>query len=236
MTDRKITIAIDGYSSCGKSTMAKALAKSLGYIYIDSGAMYRAVTLYSLRHGMWNQGEVDQERLAKDMPQLKVSFKRDDLGQLRTLLNDEDVEEAIRTMEVSNHVSPIAALPFVRSALTLQQQALGREKGIVMDGRDIGTTVFPFAELKIFITARPEVRAQRRFDELRSKGDMTSTLEEVLTNLKERDHIDSTRAVSPLRQADDARVLDNSELTLDQQDAVALSWARETIAQCSAPK
>ncbi len=170
MTNRKITIAIDGYSSCGKSTMAKALAKSLGYIYIDSGAMYRAVTLYSLRHGMWNQGEVDQERLAKDMPQLKVSFKRDDLGQLRTLLNDEDVEEAIRTMEVSNHVSPIAALPFVRSALTLQQQALGREKGIVMDGRDIGTTVFPFAELKIFVTARPEVRAQRRFDELRSKG------------------------------------------------------------------
>ena len=128
MTDRKITIAIDGYSSCGKSTMAKALAKSLGYIYIDSGAMYRAVTLYSLRHGMWNQGEVDQERLAKDMPQLKVSFKRDDLGQLRTLLNDEDVEEAIRTMEVSNHVSPIAALPFVRSALTLQQQALERKE------------------------------------------------------------------------------------------------------------
>ena len=210
MTDRKITIAIDGYSSCGKSTMAKALAKSLGYIYIDSGAMYRAVTLYSLRHGMWNQGEVDQERLAKDMPQLKVSFKRDSQGQLRTLLNDEDVEEAIRTMEVSNHVSPIAALPFVRSALTLQQQALGREKGIVMDGRDIGTTVFPFAELKIFVTACPEVRAQRRFDELRSKGDITSTLEEVLTNLKERDHIDSTRAVSPLRQAEDARVLDSS--------------------------
>ena len=216
MTNRKITIAIDGYSSCGKSTMAKALAKSLGYIYIDSGAMYRAVTLYSLRHGMWNQGEVDQERLAKDMPQLKVSFKRDSQGQLRTLLNDEDVEEAIRTMEVSNHVSPIAALPFVRSALTLQQQALGREKGIVMDGRDIGTTVFPFAELKIFVTACPEVRAQRRFDELRSKGDITSTLEEVLTNLKERDHIDSTRAVSPLRQADDARVLDNSELTLER--------------------
>ena len=237
MTDRKITIAIDGYSSCGKSTMAKALAKSLGYIYIDSGAMYRAVTLSSLRHGMWNQGEVDQERLANDMPQLKVSFKRDSQGQLRTLLNDEDVEEAIRTMEVSNHVSPIAALPFVRSALTLQQQqALGREKGIVMDGRDIGTTVFPFAELKIFVTARPEVRAQRRFDELRSKGDTTSTLEEVLTNLKERDHIDSTRAVSPLRQAEDARVLDNSELTLDQQDASALSGARETIAQCSAPK
>jgi len=236
MTD-KIVVAIDGYSSCGKSTMAKALAKSLGYIYIDSGAMYRAVTLYSLRHGMWNQGEVDQERLANDMPQLKVSFKRDSQGQLRTLLNDEDVEEAIRTMEVSNHVSPIAALPFVRSALTLQQQqALGREKGIVMDGRDIGTTVFPFAELKIFVTARPEVRAQRRFDELRSKGDTTSTLEEVLTNLKERDHIDSTRAVSPLRQAEDARVLDNSELTLDQQDAIALSWARETIAQCSAPK
>lgn len=233
MTDRKITIAIDGYSSCGKSTMAKALAKSLGYIYIDSGAMYRAITLYSLRQGMWPQGEVDQERLANDMPQLKVSFKRDDLGQLRTLLNDEDVEEAIRTMEVSNHVSPIAALPFVRTALTLQQQALGREKGIVMDGRDIGTTVFPCAELKIFVTARPEVRAQRRFDELRSKGDTTSTLEEVLTNLRERDRIDSTRAVSPLRQAEDARVLDNSDLTLDQQDEVALSWARETIAHCS---
>lgn len=233
MTDRKITIAIDGYSSCGKSTMAKALAKSLGYIYIDSGAMYRAITLYSLRQGMWPQGEVDQERLANDMPQLKVSFKRDSQGQLRTLLNDEDIEEAIRTMEVSNHVSPIAALPFVRTALTLQQQALGREKGIVMDGRDIGTTVFPCAELKIFVTARPEVRAQRRFDELRSKGDTTSTLEEVLTNLRERDRIDSTRAVSPLRQAEDARVLDNSDLTLDQQDEVALSWARETIAHCS---
>ena len=233
MTDRKITIAIDGYSSCGKSTMAKALAKSLGYIYIDSGAMYRAITHSSLRQGMWPQGEVDQERLANDMPQLKVSFKRDSQGQLRTLLNDEDIEEAIRTMEVSNHVSPIAALPFVRSALTLQQQALGREKGIVMDGRDIGTTVFPFAELKIFVTARPEVRAQRRFEELRSKGDTTSTLEEVLTNLRERDHIDSTRAVSPLRQAEDARVLDNSDLTLDQQDEVALSWARETIARCS---
>ena len=233
MTDRKITIAIDGYSSCGKSTMAKALAKSLGYIYIDSGAMYRAITLYSLRQGMWPQGEVDQERLANDMPQLKVSFKRDSQGQLRTLLNDEDIEEAIRTMEVSNHVSPIAALPFVRSALTLQQQALGREKGIVMDGRDIGTTVFPFAEPKIFVTARPEVRAQRRFEELRSEGDAASTLEEVLTNLRERDRIDSTRAVSPLRQAEDARVLDNSDLTLDQQDEVALSWARETIAHCS---
>lgn len=231
MTDSKITIAIDGYSSCGKSTMAKALAAALGYIYIDSGAMYRAITLYSLRHGMWQQGEVDQERLAADMPQLEVSFNRNSRGELRTLLNGEDVEEAIRTMEVSNHVSPIAALPFVRTALTLQQQALGEQKGIVMDGRDVGTTGFPNAELKIFVIARPEVRAQRRFDELRSKGDSTSTLDEVLANLSERDRIDSTRAVSPLRQAEDARVLDNSELTLNQQDELALSWAREVIAQ-----
>lgn len=229
MTQRKITIAIDGYSSCGKSTMAKALARSLGYIYIDSGAMYRAITLYSLREEMWHDGQLDEARLALSMPHLRVGFTRTIYGQLRTLLNGVDIEEEIRTMEVSNHVSPIAALPFVRHAMTEQQRALGEAKGIVMDGRDVGTTVFPSAELKIFVTARPEVRAQRRFEELRGKGDSKTSFEEVLTNLQERDRIDSTRAVSPLRQADDARVLDNSDLTFAEQDALALQWAQEVI-------
>ena len=229
---KKITIAIDGFSSCGKSTMAKDLAKKLGYVYVDTGAMYRAATLYAMRNGLFNaDGSVKTADLERQMNKINITFKLNKTAERPdTYLNNELVENDIRTLEVSNHVSQIAAVPFIREAMVAQQQRMGKDKGVVMDGRDIGTTVFPFAELKIFVTARPEVRAQRRFDELRSKGDMTSTLEEVLTNLKERDHIDSTRAVSPLRQADDARVLDNSELTLDQQDAVALSWAREIIA------
>lgn len=214
---KKITIAIDGYSSCGKSTMAKDLAHEIGYIYIDSGAMYRAVTLYALRHRYFTPEGIDTESLQKDMPHIEISFRLDEKTNLpQTYLNGENVEKEIRGMEVSSHVSPIAALGFVREALVRQQQRMGAEKGIVMDGRDIGTTVFPDAELKIFVTASPEIRAQRRYDELMAKGQPAS-LEEILKNVKERDYIDQHRQVSPLRQAPDALLLDNSHLTIAQQ-------------------
>ena len=215
----KIIIAIDGHSSCGKSTMAKALAQQVGYIYVDSGAMYRAVTLFALREQLFNaDGSVQAAALQARMPEVKVHFKlAPDTHLPVTYLNEERVEDEIRTLEVSQHVSPIAALPFVREAMTAAQQAMGEEKGIVMDGRDIGTAVFPHAELKIFVTASAEVRAQRRFDELQAKG-LPASYEDILKNVQERDYIDSHREVSPLRQAEDALVLDNSHLTREEQN------------------
>ena len=218
MNNKKITIAIDGFSSCGKSTMAKDLAKEIGYIYVDTGAMYRSVTLYALQHGMFGaDNSIDTAALEKAMPQIKISFKLNaETGRPDTYLNGQLVEKDIRTMEVSSRVSPIAALPFVRKALVQQQQAMGKEKGIVMDGRDIGTVVFPDAELKVFVTASAEVRAQRRFDELKAKG-MPADLQDILKNVQERDYIDSHREVSPLRKADDAVELDNSNMTIAEQ-------------------
>lgn len=218
MNNKKITIAIDGFSSCGKSTMAKDLAKEIGYIYVDTGAMYRSVTLYAMHHGMFGaDNSIDTAALEKAMPQLKISFKLNaETGRPDTYLNGQLVEKDIRTMEVSSRVSPIAALPFVRKALVEQQQAMGKEKGIVMDGRDIGTVVFPDAELKVFVTASAEVRAQRRFNELKAKG-MPADLQNILKNVQERDYIDSHREVSPLRKADDAVELDNSNMTIAEQ-------------------
>ncbi len=214
---KKITIAIDGFSSCGKSTMAKDLAKEIGYIYIDSGAMYRAVTLYALENGLFEGNEPNADRLEKEMPHIHITFRINPAtGRPDTYLNGVNVENRIRNMEVSAHVSPIAALPFVRQALVAQQQEMGREKGIVMDGRDIGTTVFPDAELKIFVTASPEIRAQRRYDELKHKG-QEADYENILENVKQRDYIDQHREVSPLRRADDALLLDNSHLSIAQQ-------------------
>ena len=216
---RKITIAIDGYSSCGKSTMAKALARKIGYVYVDTGAMYRAVTLFALRHQLFNaDGSVKVDALRELMPKVTITFRLNaSTGLPETYLNGQMVEQDIRTMEVSHHVSPIAAIPFVREALVAQQQAMGRNKGIVMDGRDIGTTVFPDAELKIFVTASPEVRAQRRYDELKGKG-MDAEYDDILKNVQERDYIDTHREVSPLRKAEDAIVLDNSHLNIAEQD------------------
>ena len=220
---KKITIAIDGYSSCGKSTMAKDLAREVGYIYIDSGAMYRAVTLYCLENQLFTAEGIDTARLEANMPGIHISFQLNpETGRPMTYLNGVNVEDRIRTMEVSNRVSPVAALPFVREALVKLQQYMGMEKGIVMDGRDIGTTVFPEAELKIFVTASAEVRAQRRYDELKAKGQEAS-FEEILANVKERDYIDQNREVSPLRKADDAILLDNSHLTIEEQK----QWLKE---------
>lgn len=226
---KKITIAIDGYSSCGKSTMAKDLARSIGYVYIDTGAMYRAVTLYAMRHGIIHSGSIDADKLRAEMGNINISFKLNtETGMPDTYLNGELVEREIRTLEVSNNVSPIATLAFVRAAMVCQQQAMGKEKGIVMDGRDIGTTVFPDAELKIFVTASPEVRAQRRYDELKGKG-MPAEYNDILANVKERDYIDSHREVSPLRQAEDAVVLDNSHMTIPEQKEWLLTKFKETI-------
>lgn len=215
---KKITIAIDGHSSCGKSTMAKQLAKELGYIYVDTGAMYRTVALYAMQHGLISADKVvDTESLREQMPQINVSFRFNaETGRPDAYLNGELVENKIRTIEVSNSVSPIAAIPFVREAMVAQQRAMGKEKGIVMDGRDIGTTVFPDAELKVFVTASAEVRAQRRYDELQQKG-MPADYDEILKNVQERDYIDSHREVSPLRQAPDALLLDNSNMTIPEQ-------------------
>src|SRR5574344_343903 len=216
---KKITIAIDGFSSCGKSTMAKDLAKEIGYIYIDSGAMYRAVTLYSIENGLIDNQEIKTEELKRRMNDIHISFSLNpDTQQPETILNKQNVENLIRDMKVSSFVSPIATLDFVRAAMVIQQQEMGRKKGIVMDGRDIGTTVFPDAELKIFVTASAEVRAQRRFDELKSKGQEAS-YDEILHNVKQRDYLDQNREVSPLRQASDAILLDNSTLTIEEQKA-----------------
>ena len=215
---KKIIVAIDGYSSCGKSTMAKTLARKIGYTYIDSGAMYRAVTLFALENGIITGSDVDAPGLEKRLNEIKITFSTDkETGSNITELNGKDVERRIRTLEVSSHVSAIAALPFIRTFLTAQQRSLGEKKGIVMDGRDIGTTVFPDAELKIFVTASAEVRARRRYDELQAKGERAS-YEEIIENVKQRDYIDTHREVSPLTQAPDAVVLDNSFMTLEQQD------------------
>ncbi|MDN0072300.1 (d)CMP kinase [Bacteroides caecigallinarum] len=217
---KKITIAIDGFSSCGKSTMAKDLAKEIGYIYIDSGAMYRAVTLYCLENSLFtSDGSVNSEELEKHINDISVSFCLNEATlKPETFLNGVNVESKIRTMDVSSRVSLVAALGFVREALVKLQQEMGKSKGIVMDGRDIGTVVFPDAELKIFVTASAEIRAKRRYDELMAKGQEV-TFDEILKNVEERDRIDQTRAVSPLRKADDAIILDNSNMTVDEQKA-----------------
>lgn len=216
---KKITIAIDGYSSCGKSTMAKDLARRIGYVYVDTGAMYRAVTLFALRHNLFNgDGSVKTGELKALMPEVTISFKFNaQTGRPDTYLNGELVEKEIRGMEVSSHVSPIAAVQFVREALVAQQKAMGKDKGIVMDGRDIGTVVFPEAELKIFVTASPEVRAKRRYDELKGKG-QEADFEAILKNVEQRDYIDTHRKVSPLRKSDDAIILDNSHMTIEEQN------------------
>lgn len=220
MSTRKIIVAVDGYSSSGKSTMARRLAAAVGYRYIDSGAMYRAVTLYAMRHGAADAaaGSVDKSALVGMLPEIMIDFAPAGAdGRQATLLNGEDVEQPIRSLEVSSLVSPVAAVPEVRHALTDMQRALGESRGIVMDGRDIGTTVFPDAEMKVFVDATPETRAQRRYDELRAKGE-TVDYEAVLANVVERDRIDRTRKESPLRKAGDAVTLDNSRMTPEEQD------------------
>ena len=237
---KKIIIAIDGHSSCGKSTMAKQLAKDIGYVYVDTGAMYRAVTLYAMRNGMYPDAGIQEEELkaAVEAGKIQISFKFNaETGRPDTYLNGEKVEDEIRQMEVSNRVSPVAALPFVRALLTQQQQEMGKEKGIVMDGRDIGTAVFPQAEMKVFVTASARVRAQRRFDELMGKAKTQEELaalnyEEVLKNVEERDYIDSHREVAPLRQAEDALVLDNSDMTREEQSAWLLAKYQDIVAKC----
>ena len=222
---QKITIALDGHSSCGKSTMAKQLAKNLGYIYVDTGAMYRSVTLYAMRNNILdNENNVDSGKLQKAMKEIQISFVLDKEGKPETYLNGERVEDDIRGIEVSRHVSVIAAIPFVREALVAMQRKMGEEGGVVMDGRDIGTTVFPNAELKIFVTASAEVRARRRYDELTAKGE-TVCYNDILNNVRERDYIDSHREVSPLRKADDALLLDNSNMTIPEQNA----WLKEKV-------
>ena len=225
---KKITIAIDGFSSCGKSTMAKDLAKKLGYVYVDTGAMYRAVTLYAMRNGLFNaDGSVKTADLERQMNKINITFKLNKTAERPdTYLNNELVENDIRTLEVSNHVSQIAAVPFIREAMVAQQQRMGKDKGVVMDGRDIGTTVFPEAELKVFVTASAEVRAQRRYDELKEKG-MPADFNDILKNVQERDYIDSHREVSPLRKAPDAIELDNSHMTIAEQSA----WLMDQVEQ-----
>ena len=215
---KKITIAVDGFSSCGKSTMSKELAKKVGYVYVDTGAMYRGVTLFCLRNNMIVDGKVDEVRLGECINDIAITFGIDENGAQYLMLNGENVEKEIRGMEVSGKVSIVAAVPLVREAMVDLQRKMGDDKGIVMDGRDIGTTVFPDAELKIFVTASAEIRAQRRLDEMRAKGNNDVTFEEILFNVEERDRIDQTREVSPLRKADDALVLDNSYMTIDEQN------------------
>lgn len=226
---KKIVIAIDGHSSSGKSTMAKDLAKEIGYTYIDTGAMYRAVTLYCIQHGFFEGEKIKAEELKASIHDIDISFRLNaETGRPDTYLNGVNVEKEIRGMEVADKVSPVATLGFVRRVLVAKQQEMGKAKGIVMDGRDIGTVVFPDAELKLFVTASPEVRAKRRVDELEAKGILAS-YEEVLENVKKRDYIDSTREESPLRQADDALVLDNSHMTLEEQKAWLLEQYHKAI-------
>ncbi|MDL2223793.1 (d)CMP kinase [Bacteroidales bacterium OttesenSCG-928-M06] len=229
---KKIVITIDGHSSCGKSTMAKDLAKAIGYTYVDSGAMYRTVTLYCLQHNLFQGDKLDLDTLQKEIQNIKITFRvNPETGHSDTYLNGINVEKQIRSMEVADKVSIVAAVGFVREEMVKQQQAMGEGKGIVMDGRDVGTVVFPDAELKIFVTASPEVRAQRRLDEMRAKGDIIS-FEEVLNNLAKRDHIDSTRKDGPLKQAEDAVVLDNSHLTIEEQNEKLFVFYRDAL-QCN---
>lgn len=226
---KKIIIALDGYSSCGKSTMAKELAKEIGYTYIDTGAMYRAIALYSMRNGIIQNNSIDTDKLQLAMADIHISFVRNpETGRWETYLNGENVEKEIRTMEVANQVSPVAALGFVRKAMVAQQQEMGKAKGVILDGRDVGTVIFPDAELKIFLTARPEVRAQRRLKESLAKGEKV-TYEEVLKNLQERDHKDTTRAEGPLKKAEDAIELDNSDMTVEEQQAWLLAQLNQVI-------
>ena len=228
---KQITIAIDGHSSCGKSTMAKDLAKEIGYIYIDMGAMYRAVTLFALQNGLITEAGIDEEGLKQRMADIMITFQlNEETGRPDTYLNGVCVEKDIRTMEVSKYVSPIATLGFVREAMVDLQRLMGEAKGVVMDGRDIGTVVFPDAELKVFVTASVDVRAQRRFDELTAKGEKCS-FDEIRANVIERDRIDSTRAISPLRQAEDAIVLDNSNMTIPEQNAWLVEQYRRAAAE-----
>jgi CMP/dCMP kinase len=229
MTEKRIVIAIDGHSSCGKSTLAKSLARSLGYIYIDSGAMYRAVTLFALRNGWIVNGQPNREKIVTGLKDLKISFKWNEVTEENvTFLNGENIEEEIRRLEVSQNVSPISTIAEVRHEMVKQQRENGRNKGIVMDGRDIGTVVFPDAELKIFMTASPEVRSRRRYDELVGKGVIVD-MEEILQNVSERDKIDSGREISPLKKADDAYLLDNSNMTREEQLRWSLMKAKEKI-------
>ena len=229
---KKIVIAIDGFSSCGKSTMAKALARNIGYLYFDSGAMYRAVALYCMQNGIIANGEIDTERLRAAMDNIKITFGTDEetKGQI-TFLNGTNVESEIRSLEVSQQVSRVAALDFVRTALIDQQREMGKAKGIVMDGRDIGTTVFPDAELKIFVTASAEVRARRRYDELVARGS-NPDYSEILANVVERDHLDQTREVSPLRKAEDALLLDNSNMTREEQEQWLIEQFNKITEEC----
>ena len=224
MDKKKINVAIDGTSSSGKSTMAKALAKSVGYTYIDTGAMYRSVALFCLRHGLITDGKVDVERLLPMLPDINVSFKIED-GKQITYLNGENVENEIRGLEVSNNVSLVAAIAEVRHAMVRLQQEMGKNKGVVMDGRDIGTVVLPDAEIKLYVTTSPEIRAKRRFDEMRAKGDTSVTLDDIIANVKMRDHLDTTRKESPLRKADDAVDVDSGKFaTAEEQIAWAVDY------------
>lgn len=226
-----ITIAVDGFSSSGKSTMAKKLAKTIGYAYIDSGAMYRAVTLYCLENNLFDGDRLDTEALERQLDNIRVTFGVNAEGKTETYLNGRNVETEIRQMPVSSKVSIVAAVPSVRHALVRQQQELGKGKGIVMDGRDIGTTVFPDAEMKVYVDASPETRARRRYDELVGKGDTLVSYEEVYRNVCERDHIDMNRAESPLRKADDAVVLNNSDMTIEEQDKWLLNLYHSIISR-----
>lgn len=220
---KKIVIAIDGFSSCGKSTFAKAIAARLGYIFIDTGAMYRAVTLYALEHGAIEAGTVDEERVAALLDEISIAFRfNPERGASDIYVNGTCVEGRIRSIEVSSCVSRVSSIRPVREKLVAMQQAMGRDRGVVMDGRDIGTVVFPDAEMKIFMTADPAVRARRRYDELRAKGEEVS-LAQIEENVRSRDRADMTRAISPLRQADDAIVLDNSRMSVEEQ----MEWFRE---------
>lgn len=226
-----ITIAVDGFSSSGKSTMAKKLAKTIGYAYIDSGAMYRAVTLYCLENNLFDGDRLDTEVLERQLDNIRVTFGVNAEGKTETYLNGRNVETEIRQMPVSSKVSIVAAVPSVRHALVRQQQELGKGKGIVMDGRDIGTTVFPDAEMKVYVDASPETRARRRYDELVGKGDTSVSYEEVYRNVCERDHIDMNRSESPLRKADDAVVLNNSDMTIEEQDKWLLDLYNSIISR-----
>ena len=229
MHAKKINIAVDGYSSCGKSTIAKGLAKALGYTYIDSGAMYRAVALHAIREGWITPGNMDEEALREQVDHIEIDFRPNEHGMHDTYLDGENVEREIRSLEVANGASRVSTLGFVRQALVRLQQEMGKEKGVVMDGRDIGTVVFPHAEMKLFLTASPEIRANRRFQEMKEKGEHP-LYEEVLANVKERDLRDTTRTESPLRQADDALVLDNSHVDIEGQ----LQWALDIFNKITA--
>ena len=223
---KKIIVAIDGLSSCGKSTMAKELAKNVGYVYVDTGAMYRAVSLYCIRQGWMTADSINETELEKHIGSINISFKTTPDGRQETYLNGENVEREIRTLEVANGASRVSTIGFVRRELVRQQQRMGLEKGIVMDGRDIGTVVFPEAELKVFVTASADVRAQRRYDELVTKG-QAEDFEAVLANVKERDERDTNRVESPLKQAHDALLIDNSLLTKTEQHDLLRKWFDE---------